>query len=151
MLEHLSYREDSKWHSLPSLSAKHGVDGSEESRWRLQHNMPDSTAYVHSDCGHFSPMKLGSNMFNGWQWLMLMLVLRCMGSMQIRYAPFFYCTTTIELIQDVGFVAGTTMSCWTKPSKVSLRCYLKATGTRLGPCFTVSIFRSSRMLYSPSY
>ena len=82
---------------------------------------------------------------------MLMLVLRCMGSMQMRNAPFFFCTTTIELIQDVGFITGTTMSCWTIPSKVSLRCFLKATGTRLGPCFTVSIFRSSRMLYSPSY
>ena len=74
-----------------------------------------------------------------------------MGSMQMSNAPFFFCTTTIELIQDVGFITGTTMSCWTIPSKVSLRCFLKATGTRFGPCFTVSIFRSSRMLYSPSY
>ena len=51
-------------------------------------------------------------------------------------APFVFCTTTIELIQDVGFFTGTTMSCWTIPSKISLSCSLKATGTGLGAGFT---------------
>ena len=32
--------------------------------------------------------------------------------------PIVYCTTTIELIQGVGFVTGTTMSCWTISSMV---------------------------------
>ena len=73
-------------------------------------------------------------------------LLRSLGSRQIRKAPFFLGTTTMELIQGVGSVTGAMMSCLTRSSRVTLRISPNGTGTRRGACCTGSILGSSLMV-----
>ena len=55
-----------------------------------------------------------------------MAVLKFLGSRQMRRAPFFLSTTTMELIHGVGLVTSAMMPCWTMLLRVSLRQSLSA-------------------------